>query len=68
MKTLNLLYYLFDEETKKGRYYEIINKLVKRMNRVGIPPSKKSYQMVLDFLHKKTLERAVNVIEVIKVY
>jgi len=45
-----------------------VNELVKRMIRVGIPKSKESYKMVLDFVQKMTLENADNVLEVIKVY
>ena len=68
IKTLNLLYSLFDENTKNSRYNEVVNELVKRMIRVGIPKSKESYKMVLDFVQKMTLENADNVLEVIKVY
>ena len=68
IKTLNLLYYLFDENTKNSRYNEVVNELVKRMIRVGIPRSKEINQMVMDFVQKMTLESADNVIEVIKVY
>ena len=69
MKTLNLLYYLFDENTKNGRYNDVINELVKRMMRVGIPQSKEIYKLVLNFVHKMTIERAsTTIIEVIKVY
>ena len=68
IKTLNLLYYLFDENTKNSRYNEVVNELVKRMIRVGIPKSKESYKMDLDFVQKMTLENADNVLEVIKVY
>ena len=69
IKTLNLLYYLFDEKTKNSRYNEVVNELVKRMIRVGIPQSKERYQLVLKFVHKMTIERAATIIiEVIKVY
>ena len=69
IKTLNLLYYLFDENTKNGRYNDVINELVKRMMRVGIPQSKEIYKLVLNFVHKMTIERASTIIvEVIKVY
>ena len=69
IKTLNLLYYLFDENTKNGRYNDVINELVKRMMRVGIPQSKERYKLVLNFVHKMTIERAATIIiEVIKVY
>ena len=68
IKTLNLIYYLFDENTKNGRYYDVVNELVKRLIRVGIPKSKERYKMVLDFVQKMTLESPDNVLEVIKVY
>ena len=69
IKTLNLLYYLFDENTKNGRYNDVVNELVKRMMRVGIPQSKERYKLVLNFVHKMTIERAATIIiEVIKVY
>jgi hypothetical protein len=39
------------------------------MMRVGIPQSKEIYKLVLNFVHKMTIERAATIIiEVIKVY
>jgi len=39
------------------------------MIRVGIPQSKERYQLVLNTVHKMTIERAATIIiEVIKVY
>jgi len=63
-----LLYYLFDNETKKGRYYEIVNKLYKRVNRVGILTSKEKNLMVIEFVKEKSLESASKLKEVINVY
>jgi len=52
---LNLPYYLLDEKTKNGLFNELVEKLIKRVNkRVGITVFKgRGYQMALDYVRTK---------------
>jgi len=52
-KTLNLLYNLLDAKTKRDKTIFIIDRLVKRMERVGIKLFSRRYDMLKIMLQRK---------------